>query len=66
MTTTCTCEGAAHREAARYRRRLRDAEAERDRLRDQVQALERAMAELARAFGSAERVPSDPLDVFNS
>ena len=38
-------DGKAGREAAKYRRQLRDTEAERDSLREQVQALQRAAVE---------------------
>lgn len=44
--------GSGNREAAKYRRRLRDVEAERDSLRGQVEALQRAkVEEIARAKG---------------
>lgn len=45
-------DGKPGREAARYRRQLREAEAERDELRGQVETLRRAQAEkLAQAQG---------------
>lgn len=52
----------AAREAARYRRRLRETEAERDALQEQVHALRRAIVELVDALGVT--VPTDPLSVF--
>lgn len=40
--TTTTGDGGSNREAARYRRQLRETEAERDALREQVEGMRRA------------------------
>ena len=52
LDSTAADDSKPGRDAARYRRQLRDAEAERDELRGQVEALRRAQAEkLAQAQG---------------
>ena len=52
-TTETTDEGSASREAARYRRKLRETEAERDTLTGRLEAMQRA---------EAERVAGEHLD----
>lgn len=54
-------DGKAGREAARYRRRLREAEAERDALREQVERLQRR--EVERVAGEHLSVGSDVFTV---
>ncbi len=57
--TDATDDSTPNAEAARYRRRLREVEAERDALADKVESLQRAQA-LAQAAG----VLSQPADLF--
>lgn len=54
-------EGGGNREAARYRTRLREVEAERDGLRERLAAVQRA--EVERLAGDRLAVPGDLFDI---